>query len=287
VTDAEFAAVGARDGRVLARRPLPEGASGARAVEPGEAGAWLAIVDSDEYSSLRGRLVHVPLEGDGTVRSLPVMAPPLEQCRKEYGEGRCRWLTSFAGLAPLDGGGCLVAEHLDFHHDVGGPNRTSQVVLTTLDARGQTLAQRTLGEVESSLEWFWRESSPGNFTIFPGRMGLVRRRYDGSTRFRAAVELAGGDLLVALLGGGDPLKRLDRSLGERWSRAVGRGGSAALSPSWAQGILFYSGGDWLGSFDARGEGGREASLPHRGLEPREARHVIGQTASGEWLLVSY
>lgn len=285
VTSEEVALVGAPPGEVRSRRALRGGTLAARAVEPGETGAWLAYVDSAEGAPLKGRLVYAPLEGEEVTRPLPVMSPPSAACEKEYPGRECPWTAQFQGLVPTETGGCVVAEGLVFYHAVGGANETRQLVLTELDAQGGTRAARTLGEATSSLEWFGSRSSPGNFSIFPGKMFLVRRSYHGYTAFLNASTKDPGDLLVLVTG--TYLKRLGSSLEERWSRFVQPGASPALSPAWARGVFLFSGDVFVQAFDEGGGAERVAPFQPEGYRPSTLHNVVGQTAAGEWLLASY
>lgn len=278
VTGRELVLVRGEDGNVLARRQLPAGAGETLAVAAADTGAWIAY---------RERLVHAGLDGRDRTRSLPAVPPPLAQCKKEYGEGRsCSWETPFAALFATRGG-CLLAEAVVFQHDASGPSLTRQVALSRLDAEGGILAQETLGEAKKRLEWFYVKSSPGNPSPMPGKLGLVRRRWDGVTYLDLAAERPGGDLLVLVSSEGKSLVRLSPSLERRWSRPVQPGSSPALSPAWAKGIFLYSGGSFVHAFDEDGGSPRAAAFEPKGYDPSELRAVAGQTPAGDWLLVSY
>jgi hypothetical protein len=284
VTDVEVALVDLASGAVLGRHALPAGA--VRATEAAEAGAWL--LSGDPLAGRPERLTWAGL--DGTVRDvpLPATAPPLAWCRDEWRDpGRCPWRATIEGVLATGDGGIVVAESLLLEHDAGGDRLTRQAALTALAPGGSVAGRAVVGDTRRSLEWFWFDRSPGNLSILPGRFGLVRRRWEGTTSVRAMVERDGGGLVAIFQGDPSALVRFDRSLVRGWSHPVPVAAAAAISPRWARGVFLWSGGTTVHAFDDAGGSERRADFWPSAYDPASLRAAVGQAPDGSWLLAFY
>jgi len=247
----------------VTRRPISLSVKEAERAEVGPAHAWLAF---------RDRLVRVGMEGEPLSRPSPISGTGPE-------------LLALA-LAVTQEGECLLAEEARHGFEVSGTahrDLSVQTVLSLLDARGQVRATRTLGEVETWQEWFWKEKLPGNATALPSTFGLVRKRHGGETRITRLAQQVNGDFLAV----GDGVYRLDRGLQLRWQEGTRVGGSV-VSPSWMPGLVLSGGGGAAFRYDEKG------GTPHRGpikeafTDRRDlSRAALGKDAAGTWFLVTW
>ncbi|MBI5069871.1 MAG: hypothetical protein HZB56_16685 [Deltaproteobacteria bacterium] len=247
----------------VARRPISLPVKEAERAAVGPGGAWLAF---------RDRLVHVGMEGEPLSRPAPISAPGPEFLPQ--------------ALLVTGDGGCLLAEELRQDFEVSGTAHRDlavQTVLSLLDARGQVKATRTLGEVTSWKEWFWKEKLPGNASPVPSSFGLVRTRHGGQAKVGLLAQEANGDFLVA----GDGLYRLDGALQARWQEGT-RVDASVVSPAWMPGLVLSGGGGAAFRYDEK------AGAPYR-APLREVftgrldltRAALGKDPAGAWFLVTW
>jgi hypothetical protein len=288
VTGSELLRISSAGDGAIERYPLPADVKGNKKIQLVENGGWydlhVAVGPHGAWFELKDRLVRLGFDGKTTVVPMPLYALfPAQGSVREYVQERHL-------LATADGG-CLVGEYVVNEFPVKGGyhfDHAINSVLTLVDSAGAVRARSESGKIRTTWEWFWTEKS-GTYTDLPSDMGLVRARHEGGGGcFVAVAERADGGFLLLT----DDLICLDRSLKKIWKRSLGfAGGLEAISPSWSRGVLVSSGPNGFYAADNQGKGFRKVSYFDE-AEKRRPYHdfpniAVGQSPSGEWLVVEY
>lgn len=269
------------------RHALPDTVKGGKQVSIGPAGAWFGA---------GAKLIHVGLDGRTSVSiDLPLVkdVPPQPEGVRPGtpGPGQGPW--RFLGerrLVALADGGVVVVETVDhvFQIKQSDCDVVSIPTFTAVAPDGKVRGRMSLGEVETTSDWFWSERSPSNPSWLPERMGLRRTRHTGGEYLVGLGPKGASDLLV--LSGKTKLQRFDATLKKVWSTSLKDSGIDVLSPSWTRGVAYHR----YGRLYTLGDNGKESRWSDyfdAAAMTRPARVAIqvavGQTPAGEWLIVNY
>jgi hypothetical protein len=186
-------------------------------------------------------------------------------------------------------GACFLAEQVGRDYKVKGswgPDRTSQLALTSFDPHGKRLGQALFGTVQSRREWFWKEYRTGR-ALLPD-MGIVRTHYEGLAPFGTMVETGDGIVLVV------SRRRvgLDGAAHIRWQQQPEQHqamSSVLGAPAKGGGTLFLTSGPArLELFDDHGTSLQRVRVPDNAeLTNSKQWAVVGETTTGDWIMATY